>query len=321
MDDMPVMTKLNEDVDVINAYLAIDWGGTAIKHGLVSGEGSLLTQGSMPTPDNLAALYEIMGEIKAHYQKEFRLLGVGISAPGAVNNASGVIGGITALPYIHHFDIVTPLREIFDLPVAIINDANAAALAEGWQGAAKGIPNYATVVIGTGIGGGMVQNGQLITGTHQLAGEWGYWILNGDTGDIWSDVGATRPLTDAASTLLGRRIDGKELFALAQQGDASLQALLDRFYRYNAQGIYNLQHSFDPGLILIGGGVSRQPVVIEGINSQLALICKSRGHISIVVRACQHFNDANLLGAVYFLLQQLNDEASSHQPGLSTESA
>lgn len=295
------------------AYIAIDWGGTAIKHGLVSKEGRLITQGSMPTPENLAALYETMREIKIHYQEGYQLLGVGISAPGAVNNASGVIGGITAIPYIHHFDIITPLKAIFGLPVAIINDANAAALAEGWQGAAKGIRHYATVVIGTGVGGGMVQDGHLVTGTHQLAGEWGYWILNSDTGEIWSDVGATRPLTEAASALLGRSINGKELFALAQQGDASLQALLTRFYRYNAQGIYNLQHSFDPDLILIGGGISQQPAVIEGINQQLARICDSRGHISIVVRACQHFNDANLLGAIYYLCQQLDGGALEHQ--------
>lgn len=297
---------------MLKAYLAIDWGGTAIKHGLVSNEGSLITQGSMPTPGNLAALYETMQEIKEHYQGSYQLLGVGISAPGAVNNASGIIGGITAIPYIHHFDIITPLKAIFDLPVAIINDANAAALAEGWQGAAKGISHYATVVIGTGVGGGMVQNGHLVTGTHQLAGEWGYWILNNDTGEIWSDVGATRSLTDAASTLLGRPVNGKELFALAQQGDAVLQALLTRFYRYNAQGIYNLQHSFDPDLILIGGGISQQSAVIEGINQQLARICDSRGHISIVVQACQHFNDANLLGAIYYLLQRLDDSTLGH---------
>lgn len=289
----------------MKAYLAIDWGGTTIKHGLVSKDGNILKQGSMVTPDSLVQLYDIMGKIKVFYQKEYQLLGVGISAPGAVNNATGIIGGISAIPYIHRFDIITPLRAIFALPVSIINDANAAALAEGWLGAAKGIPNYATVVIGTGVGGGLVQDSQLVTGMHQLAGEWGYWILNNETGEIWSDIGATKSLTEAASILLGRPINGKELFALAEEGDETLQALLIRFYRYNAQGIYNLQHSFDPNLILIGGGISRQPAVIDGINQQLAQICDSRGHISIVVQACQHFNNANLIGAVYYLLQQM----------------
>lgn len=289
----------------MKTYLAIDWGGSAIKHGLLSKYGNILKQGSTTTPNSLAQLYDLMGKIKAIYQEEYQLSGVGISAPGAVNNTTGIIGGISAIPYIHSFDIITPLREIFALPVSIINDANAAALAEGWLGAAKGIPNYATVVIGTGVGGGLVQNGQLVTGIHQLAGEWGYWILNNDTGEIWSDVGATKPLTEAASILLDRQINGKELFALAEEEDGPLQALLTQFYRYNAQGIYNLQHSFDPNLILIGGGISKQPTVIEGINQQLAQICDSRGHISIVVQACQHFNDANLIGAVYYLLQQL----------------
>ncbi|MEW8967528.1 ROK family protein [Exiguobacterium alkaliphilum] len=282
-------------------YLAIDIGGTSIKYGVVQSDGTLQSNQHVPTPATwdgfLAQVDVIFNEVTA----EAPIDGIAISAPGAVDSVTGVIHGITALPYIHNRPFLQAFKDRYSISVTVLNDANAAALAEGWTGAAASVKSYATVVIGTGIGGAFVDHNQVMIGSQFHGGEFGYWILDPSLphpDGTWSKVAATSVLVNRCSEQLGRPLTGEDVFAL--QTDPVIQTELERFYRWNAIGIYNLQFGLDPERILIGGGISRRPEVRDGIKRHLDALCDAFGTFRIDIKTCTHFNEANLIGAARF---------------------
>ncbi|MGN5139632.1 ROK family protein [Aeromonas sp. 164P] len=285
----------------MTCYVSFDIGGTHVKHGVLDDQGAILSKGSFNTPKTLNELLDGMTTQLSLYQKQCTPCAICISIPGAVDETTGIVAGLSAVPYIHHFNIQQLFLDTFKLPIALANDANCAALAEGWVGAAKEVDSYACVIIGTGIGGGVVINNQLIQGYQKFGGEFGCTLVDPLRRTIWSEVGATSALLKKAAKALNfEEIDGIELFALAEQGHGKVLALLNEFYLANAVGIYNIAHTIDPELILIGGGISSQPRVVDGINQQLELLLSTGcGMQSLQVVACEHRNDANLIGAVY----------------------
>ena len=119
------------------AILGFDVGGSSIKFSVMSEEGQILRKGSILTPDNLEDFYSELVAAKEGLAAAYELEGAAFSLPGAVDDEAGVIGGASALPYIHDFNIKKALEEKLGLPVTMENDANCAALGEVWQGAAK----------------------------------------------------------------------------------------------------------------------------------------------------------------------------------------
>ncbi|MCC5892134.1 ROK family protein [Exiguobacterium sp.] len=282
-------------------YLTIDIGGTSIKYGVVQSDGELLSNKHVPTPATWDGLLEQVDLLFNETTAETPIAGIAISAPGAVDSETGVIHGISALPYIHDRPFLQAFKNRYGLPVTVLNDANAAALAEGWTGGAASTVRYATVVIGTGVGGAFIDKNEVMIGSHFHGGEFGYWILDPSLphpDGTWSKVGATAVLVKRCSDRLGRTLTGKDIFDL--QSDPVVQEELERFYRWNAIGIYNIQFSLDPERILIGGGISRRPEVRDGIKRHLDELCDAFGTFRINVETCQHFNEANLIGAARF---------------------
>ncbi|WP_161568109.1 MULTISPECIES: ROK family protein [unclassified Exiguobacterium] len=284
-------------------YLAIDIGGTSIKYGVVQTDGTLLSNDHVPTPKTWKAFLEQIDAIVNNTQAAGPIQGIAFSAPGAVDSSTGVIHGVTALPYIHEQPFLEPFQDQYNLPVTVLNDANAAALAEGWTGAAASLKRYATVVIGTGVGGAFIDSNEVMVGSHFHGGEYGYWILDPNAphpDGTWSKVGATAVLVKRCSDRLGLPLTGKDVFDL--QSDSRIHEELENFYRWNAIGLYNLQFGLDPERILIGGGISRRPEVRDGIKRHLDALTDSFGTFRIDVETCAHFNEANLIGAVRFHL-------------------
>ena len=135
-------------------YVVIDIGGTSIKHALMTESGDILEKGSMKTEgDNINLFIESIGKVVDSYKEKNEVFGLACSSPGAVDVKTGFIGGGSAIPCIHGPNIKELLEKRCGLKVSIENDANCAGLAEGWLGSAKGVENYACIVIGTGIGG------------------------------------------------------------------------------------------------------------------------------------------------------------------------
>ncbi|SFO95461.1 ROK family protein [Salibacterium halotolerans] len=289
-------------------YTAFDIGGSYIKYGMVTEQGELREQDKMKTPDSLDVLMQHITDIVHRHPDS---AGIAVSAPGAVAD-EGVIYGISALSYLHGPNIKHRLEEKTGLPVFMENDGNCAGAAELWKGTAKGKQDVLTVVIGTGIGGSVIKEGQTHKGASLHGGEFGFMLLgNPDTGRLesWSQLAATRALTryaEAEKEIEPDTLTGEQVFEWADEGDPACVKALDRFYRFLALGLYNLQYIYDPELILLGGGVSARKELVQRINKKLDELMREApvGTIRPTLDVCHFRQHANLLGAVYRFMQQ-----------------
>jgi len=283
------------------ALLALDIGGTSIKYGIWENE-KISNKGSLKTPKTWTEMKVQLKDLKKRAEEQIPLEGVAISSPGAVNQDKGIIEGASAIPYIHHFPIFAELTELFQCPVSIENDANCAGLAEVWKGAAKGLKNVLFVVVGSGIGGAVIMDGKVWHGKHLFGGEFGFMLLtdNNTFSDLGTAVNMARR-TAKRKNIPEDELSGKDVFDMAEQGDPIALEEVETFYHYLAQGIYNLQYSFDPEKIIIGGGVSSKEDLIPQLNKRLEKIIKQVKIASFMpeITLCKFKNDANLIGAVY----------------------
>lgn len=283
------------------AILAFDIGGSAVKYGVWEQE-QLEATSQFKTPLSWEEMKAQLLSVKESLAKTYDFEGVAFSAPGAVNQKERVIDGLSAVPYLHHFPIYDELEKMFNLPVAIENDANSAALAEVWNGAAKNNQNVLFVVIGTGVGGAVIVNREVQHGAHLFGGEFGLMLLDGT--HTWSDLATPVQMAWKYADRQGiarDELDGKQVFELAAAGDPVAQEEVDRFYYYFAIGLYNLTYSFDPEKIIIGGGISNKKGLIERLNEEFEALFERVNHDTFrpVIELCQYKNEANLIGAVY----------------------
>ena len=283
-------------------YLAYDVGGSSVKYALVDEQGNLQNKGSFLTPAALEDFYAEVVKVCQQLGKGRELVGAGFSMPGAVDDESGVIGGSSALDYIHDFPIKQALAVRLGMPVALENDANCAALGEAWTGAGQEYSSLAYFVVGTGVGGAVVADKKIIHGPHQHGGEFGYMVMNDDY-DILSEVGSTGGLCRQLAKLRNVPVDtydGRKVYELSEQGDADAARLIDNMYEYLARAVYNIQYTYDPKAILFGGAISSRPDFIPAIKGRREKRLGEVGVAGVVpkLRPCQHGNDANLLGAV-----------------------
>lgn len=270
-----------------------DIGGSAVKYGKWE-EKKLHSQGSFKTPDTFL---EMVAEMKKVSAKFGTLDGVAISSPGAVNVAKRRIDGISAVEYLHQRPIFDQLEAAFGVPVTIENDANCAGISEIELGAGTKAQNVVFVVIGTGIGGSIFINRKIYKGSHLFGGEFGLMKPFGKS--ILSPIGTAVNKARAYSEATGQKVDGRTLFELADSGDEVAQKYLAEMYDALAHSLYDMQVSIDPEIIIIGGGISVRPDVIENIKRRIFDLLKAEGVESIMpeVVACKFKNDANLIGA------------------------
>ncbi|MBC1539517.1 ROK family protein [Listeria seeligeri] len=283
--------------------LAFDMGGTAVKYGVLTNQGELLEKGKFATPDNLDELIRLLVEVKTTYDYSFQ--GVAFSCPGAVNNETGIIGGASAIPYIHHFPFRQLLEEKLALPVTMENDANCAALAEVWLGAAKDKQDIIFMILGTGVGGSVIRDGKVHHGANLHGGEFGYMLMDQE-GHTLSDLGT---VVNAAKRIGERlvpteEIDGVRAFELREEGNLIATEELKTMFYHLARSIFNLQYALDPELVVIGGAVSERAGFIEELNSYVDEVKASVpiAKIRPTVVGCEFGNDANLIGATAFHL-------------------
>lgn len=290
------------------AILGFDVGGSSIKLSVMSEEGQILRKGSILTPDNLEDFYSELVAAKEGLAAAYELEGAAFSLPGAVDDEAGVIGGASALPYIHDFNIKKALEEKLGLPVTMENDANCAALGEVWQGAAKYCQDVVFLVIGSGVGGAVVKGRRVHHGCHLHGGEFGFMVVD-DKGTVLSEAASTRALAEHVALAKGMdkdALNGKEVFELQANGDRIAQEAIEDMYSQLARAVYNIQYSFDPELFVIGGAISEREDFVENITRHLHAILDKVGiaRIRPQVTRAEFGNAANLIGAVYHFLQQ-----------------
>ena len=275
---------------------AIDIGGTTIKIATWK-DNQLQDKHAIDTPKDLDGFYEALTEEVNKIKKDTKIEGVAISSPGTVNKKTGIIGGSSAIPYIHNFKIVDELEKRFGLPVSVENDANSAALGELAEGSGKGCDSMAFFVIGTGIGGALIINQKVWHGAHLFGGEFGYMIMGAHT---LSELASPVAMANRYNERTGKHLDGKTIFELADKDDPVASDERQTLIHALAVAIYNIQHSFDSEKIVLGGGISNNPELIPLLNKE---IDRLRDDLDLVtlkpdIVLCKLKSDANLRGAV-----------------------
>lgn len=300
-------------------YVGFDIGGTTIKHGVVDETGKIAVQSAVDTPKDQDQFISLLADVVKQYQNSYPIEAVGVCTPGIVQK-DGYLLTAGAIRCMYGVNLKQELEARVDLPVSVENDANAAAIAEHWLGAAVGIDNYLCLVIGTGFGGGIIINGQVYRGAHGMAGEFG-WMVTKDyrlTGDIEeSSLNATSAVVGGLChqySLAKQQVeptfetikDARIIFNAAHDGELLAQQVLNQFYYDLALGIVNLTASFDPEVILIGGGISvneefntNLQAAIQDLETRHRSIRDVKDEAIAPVKPAKLMNNAGLIGAVY----------------------
>jgi predicted NBD/HSP70 family sugar kinase len=210
-----------------------------------------------------------------------KLEGLGIGVPSPVDPRTGLVSFANNLPGWTNIDLRGALQEAFDVPVALENDANMAAVGEHWRGAAHNADNFVFIALGTGIGSGIFADGRLIRGRTGAAGElylfnveWQRWNEDfGDTGYFESQVSglgiaregrkqldgssAGRAGPERAAEGLAKERDAHFVFDAFRLGDSKARAVLEKVFTMLGVAIADLVAVLDPDLIVLGGGITR----------------------------------------------------------------
>ncbi len=290
-------------------YLAIDIGGSAIKYGIVSDVGEILYNGSIEHEfENIGELKEGLIKIFTKLKEEYEISAVAISSPGSVDSKTKIIHGASALPFIHENNWVNEFEKAIGLKVSIENDANCSALCESWIGNAKGYKNIVNVVIGTGIGGSIIIEGNLVKGKNLYGGEFGFQIANSN--DIHKNISmqiSTRALVDRVSKYVDVQ-NGLEVFKCVKEGNVKVIKEVEDYYKDLAVFFFNLMHVFDPDIILVGGAISKREELIPKIEKYYNEILEnSISDLNLSINKCKFNNESNLLGAVYNAKKENNE--------------
>lgn len=258
----------------------VDIGGTTVKLGYFDMEGQLLDKWEIPTrKENQGS--QILPDIAASIEKKIKeaglareeIVGVGVGAPGPVDQ-DGVIYKAANLGW-SVFSIKETLENILKLPVMAGNDANVAALGEMWKGGGQGYRDLVVVTLGTGVGGGIIVNGRMLTGSTGAGGEIGHIHVEDNETDTCgcgnqgcleqyaSATGITRlakrklEKTDRATVLRTTTLSAKSVFDAVKAKDAVAMEIAEEFGRYLGEGLAAIACVTNPEAFVIGGGVSK----------------------------------------------------------------
>lgn len=291
------------------ALLVVDIGGTTVKYALYK-DNHLQDASSFRTPKSWEEMKAHLFEVRSSFIDE-SIEGIAISSPGAVDVNNGIIHGISAIPYIHEFEIVRELEELFQLPVTIENDANCAALAELAYGVAKSVGTVLFFIIGSGVGGAVAIDGKLHKGPNLFGGEFGYMILN--NGYTLSQLASPVHVANRYSSenRLSTPISGQELFQLSDSGDLGAGEAVKGLIQALGSGIFNSSLVLNPDLVVLGGAISKRKALVKEILEQIDCLREKTGaeDLTIPLVTCQFYNDANLLGAVVHFQSRKDTEA------------
>ncbi len=299
--------------------LSIDIGGTAVKMGLVDHEGHIHARHEASVCfDNYQTpiLTTVIREAKVFLAREgARIEGIGVSATGQVDDQIGaVIGTNGKIPHYEGSQIKREMEAEFGVPAFALNDANAAALGECFAGRAKGIENVLMITLGTGVGGGIVLGGKIFGGTRGIAGELGHIPLYADgipcacgSRGCYESYAATTALVRLAREATGEaEINGRIIFSRAAQGDRIMLDILDRWIADICAGLVGLVHTFNPQMVLIGGGVSSQEeLLIAPLRAKILKTVMPRFAEGLQVEAATLSNDAGMIGAAKFCMDHM----------------
>lgn len=305
--------------------MGVDLGGTTTKLAFISVYGEIQHKWEIPTDisnngKNITTdiAKAIDSKLEDLGQTKSKLLGIGMGAPGPVNGSTGMIYEAVNLGWKNY-----PLKDLLEvetsLPAVVENDANIAALGEMWKGAGNGAKDLVCVTLGTGVGGGVIANGELVQGISGAAGEIGhitsvidngYPCNCGKTGcleTIASATGIVRLMNEAlksfeGTTILPESFTSKDIFDSAAKGDKLSQAVIDQVAQLLGVALANLANVLNPEKIVIGGGVSKAgETLLKPVRKQFEKFAFPRVAKSTELDIATLGNDAGVIGAAWLV--------------------
>jgi len=312
----------------------IDLGGTTVKLAILNTEGDFVHKWEIPTDkrengefivtDIKNAFFNKIGELNIEKDAFF---GAGIGAPGPVID-NGVISKAVNLGW-ENYPLKDRLEKEIGLPVSVENDANCAALGELWKGAGKGFRNLVFVTLGTGVGGGVITNGEIVSGASGGGGEIGHMNVMIDDGylcncgkhgcleTICSATGIVRvakSILDSTTVnsrlkefyLSNQNITSKDVFEHASESDELAIKIVNEVCRYLGYALGSIQALLEPEAIVIGGGVSKAGETLlnplkASYKKYAFLPEKSKTQIILATLG----NDAGVIGAGWLVKKQI----------------
>jgi len=299
--------------------VGVDLGGTKIYTALVNLDGEIVKEITVKTEaekGEKSVMEKILNTIDNVLENidldEVRAIGVG--SPGPLDVEKGLIVYTPNLPF-KNFDIVGPIKEKYNIDTYLDNDANVATLSEFMFGAGKGSKNMVFVTVSTGIGGGAIINGNIYRGSTSNALEIGHiTVMQGGPRCGCGNTGCAEAL--ASGTAIGKRakeaLDSKvetslrnyesvsatEVFIEAEKGDKVSQEILNNALSYLGITMANIANSFDPDMIVVGGGVSQAgKIVFDMIDKEMERRCLTNIYANCKVKPALLGGRAGVLGA------------------------
>ena len=303
----------------------IDIGGTTVKCGLFSVKGDILDKWEIPTRtenNGVNILPDVAATIDAKIQEKGiardTIAGVGVGIPGPVNEDGAVICAVNL--HWGYVELEKELEKLTGLTVKAGNDANVAALGEMWKGGGAGYHNVVMVTLGTGVGGGIIVNGKIVTGTHGAGGEIGHVHVEddehescncGNQGCLEQYASATgivrlanRMLaaTDKPSVLRNEEVTAKSVFDAVKAGDELAMEVAEKFGKYLGTALAVIAGVVDPEVYVIGGGVSKAGKIILDYIEKYYKKYVFQGSRDCAFALAELGNDAGICGAAKLVL-------------------
>ena len=310
----------------MNQYcIGVDVGGTTVKMGLFRENGELLEKWEIVTrtenggegilPDIAASIQE---KLEARKIDKSEVLGIGIGVPGPING-QGTVPHTANLGW-GYKEVTRELTELTGIPSKGGNDANVAALGEMWKGGAEGFQNVIMLTLGTGVGGGIIIDGKILTGANGAAGEVGHTHVDdnisgrcgcGNQGCLEQVASATGIVKLAREALEASRepsmlregeVSAKAVWDAVKAGDSLAIQVAERFGCYLGKTVAMFTAVLDPEVIVIGGGVSKAgPILLEYIGKYYVNYCyKATRDVKFVLATLG--NDAGIYGCAKLVL-------------------
>lgn len=303
----------------------VDIGGTTVKLGLFDVKGIFLEKWEIPTRTEESGshiLSDVAESIKAKMdEKQIQaedVAGVGVGAPGPIDSA-GVVHKAVNLGW-DTFSIKVTLEEILHVPVMAGNDANVAALGEMWKGGGQGSKDLIVVTLGTGVGGGIIIDGKMLTGAVGAGGEIGHIHVEdneteycgcGNVGCLEQYASATgitrlanRRLQESSkdSILRGQEVSAKAVFDAVKEKDELAMEVAEEFGRYLGNGLAVVADVVNPEAIVIGGGVSKAGEILMDYIKPYYEKNVFHGSRDVKFSLATLGNDAGIYGAAKLVL-------------------
>ena len=307
--------------------IGIDVGGTNVKIALVDGEGKIIYSNSVPTYAQMGyeytvnnikqAIRDLMKETNTDAKE---IEGIGFDFPGQVDYKTGVVKLAPNIPGWVNVPIAQMIEEEFNIPTRIDNDVRCAALGELKFGAGKGCENFVCITVGTGIGSGLVINGQLVRGTANAAGEIGHIKLQmnggpicgcGDTGCLEAFASGPSIVAMAQEYLKGgkstkfREMAGADgeitpyiVAKAAEAGDPVAKRIFEIVGTYIGMGLVSVINLLNPEKVIIGGGVAAAgDLLLDPIRKTIKERAMVVAGNSVEIVPAELGNSAGVIGA------------------------